>query len=158
MENNHLNNHVVYQQPIAIQSSGKYPTPLLCKCWSQNHYIVLSLSEQLNKQAFTLWKKSMDNLSPHDVTPQSSQVWVNPIIIPPPNSHFVSTKKSVGLYSALYGNFKFFPNREMCTQGWMVVSLKNSTARLSTRDLEGHSLHKLYPTSRMEVMSLCILF
>ena len=28
---------------------------------------------------------------------------VNSIIIPPPNSRFVSTQKSVGLYSAHYG-------------------------------------------------------
>ena len=26
-ENSHWNNHVVYQKPSAIQSSGKYPTP-----------------------------------------------------------------------------------------------------------------------------------
>ena len=44
------------------------------KCWSQHDMwiiIVLLLFEQLNKQAFNLWKKSLDNLSPQDITPQS---------------------------------------------------------------------------------------
>ena len=49
-----------------IPSSGK--------SWSQRDrriIIVLLLFEHLNKQAFNLWKKSLDNLSPQGVTPQS---------------------------------------------------------------------------------------
>ena len=33
--------------------------------------LLLLLFEQLNEQAFNLWKKSLDNLSLQDVTPQS---------------------------------------------------------------------------------------
>ena len=61
--------------------------------------VMLLLCEELNKQAFNLWKKSLDNLSPQDITLQS----FHPIIILPPNSHFVPTQKLVGLYSAYYG-------------------------------------------------------
>ena len=44
-------------------------------------------------------------------------VWINPIIIPPRNSHFFTTQKSVGLYSAHYGNIpviQFIPHPEWC--------------------------------------------
>ena len=52
----------------------KVPYLLSGKCWSQRDrwiIIVLLLFEKLNQQAFYLWKKSLDNLSPQDVTPQS---------------------------------------------------------------------------------------
>ena len=70
-KNSHWNNHVVYQQPNAIQSSGMYPTPCVATVDPSvigGIIVVLLLFEQLNKYAFIVWMKSLDNLS---VAPQS---------------------------------------------------------------------------------------
>ena len=80
--------------------------PLVCRVsWSQSDWwIIVLLFEQLNKHAFNLWKKSLDDLSPGYHTSKItslSKSYHNPT----PNSHFVSTQKSVGLYSAHCGNW-----------------------------------------------------
>ena len=79
----------------------KVSYPLFCNCWSQRDrwiIIVLLLFEQLNKQVFNLWKKSLDlSVAPHKV----NKFWVNPIIIPPPKFHFLFQLKNQWNYTWL---------------------------------------------------------
>ena len=97
-------NSIIYSGTVPLSWSinpliGHKWIIIICYCCRNNW---------INK-LFNLWKKSSDNLSPLDI-----QLWINWIIIPPPNFHIFPTQKSVRLYLLRYVDLTLW-NKCGCT-------------------------------------------
>ena len=96
MQFNHLHWNSTVPQPLSASVDLSMLGELfLYYCWMNNWINKPLINNERNKVIISLYGKSLHGLNKFNHNPT-------------PNSHFFPTQKSVGLYSAHYGNFDLY--------------------------------------------------